>query len=292
MSTLSQRLGTMAAEAALVAVAPGAAAMPPADAPAPPNPRLADVRAVAGAAAVRALIDEDFVYTAPDGDWLDRDGYLDRAAAHPPAPGAVTEDLQLRPYGALLLVHAVTRGADAARPDARVRHTDLYRWSGRAWRLLHAQDTALKPGVATGLQTTTPPAVPGWTGQDPTGSEHEVLVALNDAYVRAFRASDIAWYDVHLTADYRVVSGDGSMQDRAAALAHFARPTFATSMRTFPVDRVRVRRFGDLALIHAENAYTLKDGRTGVSRYTDIWVLRDGRWRCAAAHITVVRPPG
>ena len=62
-------------------------------------------------------------------------------------------------------------------------------------------------------------------------------------------------------------------------------------MSSFPVDKVTVRRFHHVALIHAENAYQLKDGRKGVSRYTDIWQKRDGRWLCIAAHISVHRAP-
>ena len=62
-------------------------------------------------------------------------------------------------------------------------------------------------------------------------------------------------------------------------------------MASFPVDKVQIRRFADVALIHAENDYVLNDGRSGVSRYTDIWHQRDGRWSCIAAHITVKRPP-
>ena len=63
------------------------------------------------------------------------------------------------------------------------------------------------------------------------------------------------------------------------------------TMRSFPVDKVSVRRFHDVALIHGENAYELKDGRTGVSRYTDIWQKQDGRWLCIAAHINVYKAP-
>ena len=62
-------------------------------------------------------------------------------------------------------------------------------------------------------------------------------------------------------------------------------------MKSFPVDKVSIRRFDDVALIHAENAYELKDGRKGVSRYTDIWQKQNGRWRCVAAHITVHKAP-
>ena len=109
--------------------------------------------------------------------------------------------------------------------------------------------------------------------------------------MKAFREADVGWYDAHLAPDYVVISGDGSFHDRAAALANFAKPSFATYMKSFPVDKVTIRRFGDVALINAENAYEMKDGRTGVSRYTDIWHLHGGRWRCVAAHITVHKAP-
>jgi hypothetical protein len=88
-----------------------------------------------------------------------------------------------------------------------------------------------------------------------------------------------------------MISGDGALWDRAAALSRFAQPTYATTMLSFPVENVSVRRFHEVALIHGENAYVLKDGRTGVSRYTDIWHKQDGRWLCIAAHINVYKAP-
>ena len=119
-----------------------------------------------------------------------------------------------------------------------------------------------------------------------------VLRLLNEKYVNAFREADVGWYDAHLADDYVVISGDGSFHDRAAALANFARADLRDARwSSFPVDKVSIRRFDDVALIHAENAYELKDGRRGISRYTDIWVKRDGRWLCVAAHITVHRAP-
>jgi ketosteroid isomerase-like protein len=57
-------------------------------------------------------------------------------------------------------------------------------------------------------------------------------------------------------------------------------------MKSFPVTNVAIRRFGDVALIHAENPYERTDGRKGANRYTDIWHKRDGRWLCVAAHVT------
>ena len=114
---------------------------------------------------------------------------------------------------------------------------------------------------------------------------------LNEQYVAAFRHADVAWYGAHLAPDYVVVYGDGSLHDRDAALADFAQPYFATHLKSFPVGLPHIRRHGDLAVVRAENDYRRKDGRRGINRYTDLWLERNGRWQCIAAHITVHKPP-
>jgi hypothetical protein len=81
------------------------------------------------------------------------------------------------------------------------------------------------------------PAHETWQGRDPGGDDIAILRTLNENYVNAFREADVAWYDAHLAPDYVVVSGDGSFHDRAAALANFAKPSFATFMKSFPSTR-------------------------------------------------------
>lgn len=282
---------TVVGTAAALLLAGSALAAPLADLAAL-NPRLLDARDPVALSRLAAMADDALLYTAADGSWLDRAAFLARAAQRPPAARAQTLQHELRPFGTVVLVHGLTRGADAAAPERLVRHTDVWHWSNGRWRWVSAQDSLLRDGVPTERQTTTAPAAAAWTGPHPQGTEHQVLTALNDRYVQSFRESDIAWYDAHLSPDYVVVSGDGSMQDRGAALANFARPSFQTHMQSFPVGRVQIRRVADLALIHAENDYRLKDGRRGISRYTDIWLQQpDGRWSCIAAHITVHRAP-
>ena len=237
-----------------------------------------------------ALTGEDLLLTDDDGTWHDRAAFLAQQRRRAPQPGALVEDMRVRLYGPVALVHAVFAAAGNAKAS-RVRFTDLHVWTGTAWQLVSAQNTPLQDAVAVLQQSGTAPAYATWSGRDPVGDDLAVLQALNRKYVKAFREADVAWYDAHLAPDFVVTSGDGSFHDRAAALANFARPSFATWFRSFPVDRVSVRRFGDVALIHAENAYELKDHRRGVSRYTDIWHQRDGRWLCIAAHITVHRAP-
>jgi hypothetical protein len=55
------------------------------------------------------------------------------------------------------------------------------------------------------------------------------------------------------------------------------------------VHEVLIRVLGDFALIHARTTYSLPDGHTGSSRYTDTWARQQGRWVAVGAHITPVR---
>jgi ketosteroid isomerase-like protein len=208
---------------------------------------------------METLTHQDFLWTDSDGSWRGRAEFVAHMRRQPPLQASSNEGMHVRLFGPVALVHG-----HFAAPDGHV-------------------EAQPRQGAA--------PAHAAWRGQDPALDDAQLLLALNESYVKAFRDADVAWYDAHLAPDYLVVSGDGSLQDRAAALAHFAQPTFATAMRSFPVGKVNVRRFHDLALIHAENAYELKDGRKGVSRYTDIWHKRGGRWLCIAAHITVHKAP-
>jgi ketosteroid isomerase-like protein len=257
------------------------------------NYRFVGATVEAGVDMMETLTHTDFVLTDRDGSWRDRAEFVARARRQEPLPSAAGEGMQVRLFGPVALVHGVFHepppaGQRSGRPG-RVRYTDVYVWNATGWQLVSVQHTALADHVAVPARTDLAPTTAPWTGRDPRGDDTSILAALNDRYVAAFRDADVAWYDAHLAPDYVMVAGDGSLLDRAATLTRFAQPTFATTMRTFPVGRVTVRRFLDVALIHAENDYELKDGRRGISRYTDIWLARDGRWLCIAAHITVYR---
>jgi uncharacterized protein (TIGR02246 family) len=241
---------------------------------------------------MEALTHEDFLLTDTDGSWRGRAEFVAHMRRQPPLPAASNEGMQVRLFGPVAVVHGMFAALDVVGKPVRVRYTDVLVWSGTSWRLVSVQNTPLADVAAVRPRTGMPAAYPAWTGQEPSGDDSSLLQALNESYVKAFREADVAWYGAHLAPDYVMVSGDGVEWNRSAALSRFSQPTFASSMRSYPVDNVRVRRFHDVALIHAENAYTLKDGRRGVSRYTDIWHKRDGRWLCIAAHISVHRAPG
>ena len=237
------------------------------------------------------LTGDDFLQMASDGAWQGRADFVAQMKRPAPLDGATYDDVRVRLFGPVALLHGVFEGLHRDGKVTKVRYTDVYVWNGAAWRLVNVNNTLIREAVAARQQTGIAPPHAPWRGQDPAGDDLAVLRNLNSNYVNAFREADVAWYDAHLAPDYVVVSGDGSFHDRAAALANFAKPAFATHMKSFPVDKVTIRRFDDVALIHAENAYELKDGRRGVSRYTDIWHKENGLWRCIAAHITVHKAP-
>jgi ketosteroid isomerase-like protein len=240
---------------------------------------------------MEALTHEDFLLTDTDGAWRGRSEFVAHMRRQPALPAASSEGMHVRLFGPVALVHGVFAAPDDAGRLVRVRYTDVHVWSDTAWRLVSVQNTPLADGVGVQPRSGSAPAHSPWKGQDPAADDTNLLAALNESYVKAFRDADVAWYSAHLAPDYMMVSDDGALWDRAAALSRFAQPTFATAMRSFPVEKVTVRRFHDVALIHGENAYVLKDGRTGVSRYTDIWHKQDGRWLCIAAHINVYKAP-
>jgi hypothetical protein len=182
------------------------------------------------------------------------------------------------------LVHGTLVNLQANGTVARTRYTDVYRWDGRAWRLVSEQLSPLADASKSALVIESGPAHAPWQGEYPTGNDEQILQTLNTGYVQAFLDSNVAWYDAHLAPEYLVVFGDGTFHDKGSLLAAAAHPV--TNMKSFPTVQVTIRRFGSVALIHAENPYERTDGLKGVNRYTDIWHQRNGRWTCIAAHVT------
>jgi uncharacterized protein (TIGR02246 family) len=256
------------------------------------NHRYVNAFAVADFDYMKALTASDFLLMDTKGNWVERAQHLDMMRKPSSTNGVSYDDVRVRIFGSIALLHGLFESIDAQGKVHRVRYTDAYHWQGAGWRLIHAQNTLLREGVEKQQKLGVAPAHEPWSGVDPAGDDQEVLHVLNANYVRAFREADVAWYGAHLAPDYVVINSDGSFHDRAAALTEFSKPVFATHIRSFPVDKVRIRRFDDVAFIHAENDYELKDGRKTINRYTDIWQKqKDGSWKCLAAHITTFKKP-
>jgi hypothetical protein len=106
---------------------------------------------------------------------------------------------------------------------------------------------------------------------------------LNHNYVRSVDQADVGWFDQHLAADFYNTNPDGTVLERAAFLAQIGRGSPVTDIREHDV---KIRLFGDFAVIKARTSYKKPDGSAGAGWYTDDWQLRPEGWRCVSAHVS------
>lgn len=111
----------------------------------------------------------------------------------------------------------------------------------------------------------------------------DVLHDLNENFIRAVGESDAAWFDRNVTSDFLNSNADGSLSDRAQFLTQIAKPCPVDGLRA---DDIRIKVFGDAAIIHGRTTFTKPDREPGTGRYTDVYVRKRGRWLCVAAHVT------
>ncbi len=110
-----------------------------------------------------------------------------------------------------------------------------------------------------------------------------ILTRLNQQYIDAFMQPDVPWYAANLADDFVCIESDGSILDKDAFLRSASR---GPDVATYRLEDVRIRMFGDVALVHATGRFTRRDGSAGTSRYTDVYALRNGTWRAVSAQIT------
>ena len=109
------------------------------------------------------------------------------------------------------------------------------------------------------------------------------LTSLNTDYINSVQNGDVARFEQILDADFYCSHPDGSLADRATFLQQTAQPV---TIKGLVADNVKIRFFGDTAIIHGRTNYTTADGRAAKGRYTDVWVKRGGDWKCVSAHVT------
>ncbi len=115
------------------------------------------------------------------------------------------------------------------------------------------------------------------------GSSLGALRRLNREYIAAYMNADVGWYRRHLARDFVCIESDGSVQTRTKFLAETSR---GPDVAAYRLASVRVRLYGGVALVQATGRFTRPDGRRGTSRYTDVYVRRNGSWKVVSAQIT------
>ena len=133
--------------------------------------------------------------------------------------------------------------------------------------------------------------VPATAAQRPVQSDQDVLIGLEQRWNEAFYRKDTRFIETILADEFMATYDDGSRGDKAKELALAAE--FNQQVESAIPDDFTVKVFRDTAVVW----FTLKlvgirQGQRSEMqlRYTDVWVIRDGRWLCVSTQSTRVNP--
>ncbi len=125
--------------------------------------------------------------------------------------------------------------------------------------------------------------------QRPALSDQEVLANLERRWNAAFYQKDAAFIGTILADDFVATYDDGSRGDKAKELALAA--AFDQQIESAVPDDFMVKVYGDTAVVRfALRVVGIRQGQRAETnlRYTDVWIVRDGRWLCVSSHSTRV----
>ena len=127
--------------------------------------------------------------------------------------------------------------------------------------------------------------------EPPVKSDQQVLIALEQRWNEAFYRNDVASIRTILADEFIATYDDGARGDKAKELALAAE--FNQQVESAIQDEFTVRVYRDTAVVwFTLRVVGVKQGQRAelTLRYTDVWVIRDGRWQCVSTQSTRVNP--
>jgi ketosteroid isomerase-like protein len=135
-------------------------------------------------------------------------------------------------------------------------------------------------------------AVTAFASQEPpVQSDQQVLIALEQRWNEAFYRHDAAAIKNILADEFMATYDDGARGDKAKELALAAE--FNQQVESAIQDEFTVKVYRDTAVVwFSLRLVGVKQGQRAelTLRYTDVWVIRDGRWQCVSTQSTRVNP--
>jgi Domain of unknown function (DUF4440) len=122
-------------------------------------------------------------------------------------------------------------------------------------------------------------------------SDQDVLIKLERGWNEAFYRKDVAFIERLLAEEFTATYDDGRIGDKATELALVA--AFDQKVESATPDEFAVRVYRDTAVVwFTLRLVGIKEGQRSemALRYTDVWVVRDGRWQCVSSQSTRVAP--
>jgi ketosteroid isomerase-like protein len=134
-------------------------------------------------------------------------------------------------------------------------------------------------------------AAPRSGAQAPKGGAEQELIALENAWSQASVTRDKAALPRFYADEYIFTDPDGVVSDKAKEIANITGGMF--KLNSFKFDHMAVHIYGDVAVVTGQNTIKgtwedIERDTNGPYRFTDVFVMRDGRWQCVASQASRV----
>ena len=123
----------------------------------------------------------------------------------------------------------------------------------------------------------------------PVESDQDILIRLERGWNDAFYRKDVAFIERLLAEEFIATYDDGSQGDKAKELALAVQ--FNQAVESATQDDFIVKVYRDTAVVwFTLRIIGIRQGQKSELnlRYTDVWVVRDGRWQCVSTQSTRV----
>ena len=119
------------------------------------------------------------------------------------------------------------------------------------------------------------------------------LKELNTRFIHNFVTNDVPSHDAILHSAFTAIQSSGARVGRAAYLEKWKSGFDPDVIPYWDVRDELISIVGNVALVRATNKYTIRRNgveTTGMTTYTDTYILENGAWKCIQAQITPVAP--
>lgn len=119
-------------------------------------------------------------------------------------------------------------------------------------------------------------------------SEREII-ELEQGRLKAFARDDKATFERLVTDDLTMTHSSGEVANKAEVMAVMRPSTPERPLPALSTEDVRVRVYGDAAVMTGSLVETAGDGRrVFVYRFTNTYIKQNGRWRMSAGQLTTL----
>jgi ketosteroid isomerase-like protein len=123
---------------------------------------------------------------------------------------------------------------------------------------------------------------------DQSGDDQQQLRKLEQEWAESYVKRDQSFAQRITADDFAFVGPDGNMVNKADYVKSIAGDTIFTQ---FKIDDLKIRTFGDTAVVIGKATVSAKTGQTdqgGQYSFTDVFVKQKGEWKAVSGHVTPI----